>query len=141
MRPSQAACYSPAEYEAEQGLRIQSKLMVIALNCQHMPYKSGNLYMSYRQMSMQNKALFDQYDQTLRSFYNRNGGGAEHKLNNLRTEMANNVSVMAAQTRPDIFCYKNKSFVTQALNMSSDQFRQWAARGMSGAPSSYPQCR
>ena len=35
--PAMAAnCYSAAEAEAEQGIRVHSELMVIGLNCQHM---------------------------------------------------------------------------------------------------------
>ena len=31
------ACYSKAEYEAEQGIKIHSELMVIGLTCQNTP--------------------------------------------------------------------------------------------------------
>ena len=44
-------CYTQEEAEAEQGIRIHSELMVIALNCQHMTPKGWkNFYQQYQEL-------------------------------------------------------------------------------------------
>lgn len=135
-------CYSSQEFEAEQGLRIQSELMVIALNCQHMAYRKGNLYIRYREVARQQHDLFSGYENTLLEYYRRNGSAnPESALNDLRTDLANKVAVKSAQMRPDIFCYQHRDRIESALDMNTEQFRQWARTPAPGDPTSQPLCR
>jgi len=140
--PAMANCYNSAEYEAEQGLRIQSELMVIALNCQHMAYRKGNLYIRYREISRQKEDLLKGYENTLMEYFRRKGSGnPESSLNDLRTNLANAVAIKSAQMRPDIFCYQNRDRIEAALEMNTEQFRQWAKTPSVGDPTSQPLCR
>ena len=136
-----ANCYSSAEYEAEQGLRIQSELMVIALNCQHMAYRKGNLYLRYREVSRQNNDLIKSYEGTLMKHYKREGKNPEKNLNNLRTNLANKVAIKSASMRPDIFCYNHRDYIETAMNMDREAFRRWAKQPEPSNPTSKPLCR
>lgn len=136
-----ANCYSSKEYEAEQGLRIKSELMVIALNCQHMAYRKGNLYMRFREVSRQNADLFQSYERTLMDYYRRHGQNPEKAINSLRTDMANKVSLKSASMRPDIFCYNHRNYIEAALDMDRESFRRWARSPEPANPTSKPLCR
>lgn len=136
-----AACYSSEEFEAEQGLRIHSELMVIALNCQHMAYRKGNLYMRYREVTRQNEGLFKNYENILAKYYNRQGLNGNKKVTALRTSLANDIAVKSAKMRPDVFCYNHRNYIDQALEMDQEQFRQWAKQPSTTTPTSAPLCR
>jgi cell division protein FtsB len=135
------ACYSSAEYEAEQGLKIKNELMVIALNCQHMAYRKGNLYLRYREISRQNEDLFKMYEQTLMNYYRNNGQNADREIKSLNTNLANKVAVKSANMRPDIFCYNHRDYIEQALEMDREAFRRWAKQPNPSEPTSRPLCR
>lgn len=136
-------CYTPAEAEAEQGIRIHSELMVIGLNCQHMtPRGWKNFYQQYREITNRHSDLISNYENTLINFYAKEGQtNPEGRLHDLRTQMANKVSTDAAQMRPDIFCATYAPRIPQAANMSHDQIRQWAATITNSHPVSEPLCQ
>lgn len=139
--PVQAACYSAAQAEAEQGIRIHSELMVIGLNCQHMtPRGWKNFYLQYREITNNHKSLFSQYEETLIDYYSSNGLGGEKAFHNLRTGFANKVSTDAAQMRPDIFCATFAPRIPKVAQMSRAELRQWAATTAQTQPLSQTVC-
>ena len=135
-------CYSPAEAEAEQGIRIQSELMVIGLNCQHMtPRGWKNFYTQYRELSNRYADLFAGYEETLIHFYEKQGdGNPEGRIHDMRTQFANKVSKEAAQMRPDIFCATFAGRIPEAAKMSRADFKRWASTPYGNYPVSYPSC-
>ena len=138
---AQAACYTPAELEAEQGLRIHSELMVISLNCQHVSHGNGNLYIQYKDFTRRHHDLIAGYEQTMKDFYRRTGvANPESQINDLRTTLANKISTDAARMKPNVFCKAYGSRIVQALGMSHDTLRQWAATYFPSHPVSYPIC-
>lgn len=138
---AQAACYSSSEFEAEQGLRIHSELMVIALNCQHVKASNGNLYYQYKNFTRQHQGLIGGYENTLKSFYGRNGNSnPEKEINDLRTKLANKISNDAARMKPNVFCKTYGSRITQALQMPQEKLRRWASTPFQGFPTAYPIC-
>jgi hypothetical protein len=140
--PSQAACYSKDQAEADQGIRIHSELMVIGLNCQHMGMRQGeNLYMTYRNFTNQYNELFAGYEETLLQFYKQRGDAKPlDSLNTLRTLYANKISKDAAGMRPDIFCSNYAPRISKAAVMSRDELKSWAATIFPTHPVSYPLC-
>lgn len=145
--PAQAQnmCYSMAEAEAEQGIRIHSELMVIGLNCQHMwPQKNGqNLFQQYRLFTSDHANLFSGYDSTLLRFFAKNGSTteqAESQLNEIRTGVANRISNDAAKMRPDLFCKHFAPRIEKASVMSKAKIRKWAQTFFDSHPVSYPLC-
>ena len=137
-----AACYSPLEAEAEQGIRIHSELMVIGLNCQHMPLVKGkNLYAQYRQFTADHADIFEKYESILMTRFEKDGvEQPEAKLNTLRTKFANKVSNDVASMRPDIFCSRYAPRITRAAEMNSNDLRQWAGTIYASHPVSKPVC-
>lgn len=141
-QPVFASCYTQAEAEAEQGLRIHSELMVIALNCQHMTNGggSGNLYSQYRRFTSSHADLFAGYERTLISHFASEGSNAEGKLHDMRTRFANDISMQSARQRPDIFCQRYAGRVPRAASFSRAQLQDWAATPYPGHALSRPLC-
>lgn len=137
-----AGCYSNAEAEAEQGIRIHSELMVIGLSCQHMtPRGWKNFYMQYKEFTNRNSGLFSNYEETLIGYFQRDGRkNPELALHDLRTALANKVSTDAAKMRPDIFCATYAPRIPQAAQMTTVQLRQWASTPYRSHPVSRPIC-
>lgn len=135
-------CYTPAQAEAEQAIRIHSELMVIGLNCQNMRTRGQNLYAQYRDFTFRHANLFAQYEEELMRFYRQEGvRNPEAKLNTLRTALANKVSFDAAKMSPDQFCNRYATRIPQAAHMSSSDVRRWASTNYQTHPVSMPLCR
>lgn len=136
-----AQCYTQAEVEAEQGLRIHSELMVISLNCQHINHANGNLYFQYKDFTRQHQGLIAQYEQTMKTYFQRAGyANPESSINDLRTKLANKISTDAAQMKPNIFCGHYGARIQQALQMDQAKLRRWAATVFPSHPVSRPIC-
>lgn len=137
------SCYTMAEAEAEQGIRIHSELMVIGLNCQHLARGDGgkNLYQQYSEFTAQNVNLFAGYESRLMDYFHRAGyADPEAKLNELRTVLANTISLDAAKMRPDLFCYKYAPRISTAAKMNQTAIQRWAATFYPSHPVSRPIC-
>ncbi|MEM9469562.1 MAG: hypothetical protein AAF988_05310 [Pseudomonadota bacterium] len=136
------SCYSQAEAEAEQGIRIHSELMVIGLNCQHMtPRGWQNFYSQYRSITKKHEDLFSNYEKTLINYYRQNGvSNPERKMHDLRTAFANKVSTDAAQMRPDVFCATYAPRIPRAAKMTKADFQQWASTFHPSHPLERPVC-
>lgn len=137
----QAQCYSQSEVEAEQGLRIHSELMVIALNCQHVSHQNGNLYIQYKDFTRQHQDLISGYETTMKNYYARSGSrNAERAINDLRTQLANKISTDAAKMKPNVFCKYYGTRIGQALGMDRAKLRRWASTVFPSHPVSKPIC-
>jgi hypothetical protein len=137
-----AKCYTQAEAEAEQGIRIHSELMVIGLNCNHMGKRHGQpLYTMYQQFTAKHGKLFATYEELLLANFKKNGEPKpEAKLHTLRTNFANKISNDAAGMRPDIFCSRYAPRILKAADMSEADVRKWAATIYPSHPVSQPVC-
>jgi hypothetical protein len=122
---AQAQCYNAEQLEAEQGLRIHSELMVIALNCQHLA-GSESLYTEYEQFTQKNLGLIKGYEDTMRGFFASEGKSGEKSLNDFRTALANRIANEAVRLQPNVFCRAYGSRITQANAMSQAKLRKWA---------------
>ncbi len=134
-------CYNAKEFEAEQGLRIHSELMVIGLTCMRMPQGGPQLYMKYQSFTQKNKSLIGQYENELISYYRRTGAAKpEIKLHTLRTTLANQISQHAISMSTVSFCKQFTPRMDQALAMDNSKIRRWAQRPWQGSPTSAPIC-
>lgn len=138
-----ATCYGPQEAEAEQGIRIHSELMVIALNCQHMtPRGWKNFYQQYKEITVRQGPTLAAYENVLIDYYGRAGrSNPERSLHDLRTIFANKVSSDAAQMRPDIFCSRFAPRLPKVEKMTTAEFKGWASNYQSGPRTTEPLCR
>lgn len=136
------SCYSMAQAEAEQGIRIHSELMVIGLNCQGMRFKDGtNLYAKYRAFTNANLSLFSGYETRLMDYFKARGdANPEASLNTLRTRFANEISNDAAKMNPDVFCNRYAHRIFKASAMNQNALRKWASTIYPSHPVSNPVC-
>ncbi|PJB71772.1 MAG: hypothetical protein CO093_04490 [Alphaproteobacteria bacterium CG_4_9_14_3_um_filter_47_13] len=137
-----STCYTRAEAEAEQGLRIHSELMVIGLNCIKMNLNDGtNLYRRYNEFTKENIDIFSGYEGRMLEYFKRRGDkNPEASLNTLRTLMANNISNSAARMRPDQFCNRYAGRIFKASSMDHDTLKKWASTIYPSHPVSNPIC-
>ncbi len=138
-----STCYTQAEAEAEQGLRIHSELMVIGLNCQNMRFRDGtNLYLEYRDFTQANVDIFAGYENRLMDYFRRRGDNdPEASLNTMRTFMANKISNSAARMKPDQFCNRYAGRIFKASSMDRSSLKQWASTIYPSHPVSQPICQ
>lgn len=135
-----APCYTPAEVEAEQGLRIHSELMVIALTCVRSPVGGAALYAKYQYFTERNKPMISEYESTMLRYFKKQGKGAEEKLHNLRTKLANQISQHAISMSVDQFCERFSPRIGQALAMDEAKLRRWAQHEWPGSPTTVAAC-
>lgn len=135
-----APCYTSVEVEAEQGLRIHSELMVIALTCVKSPAGGAELYAKYQYFTDRNKPLISAYESDMLRYYKKQGKGAEEKLHNLRTKLANQVSEHAITMSVDQFCQRFAPRIDQALSMDEGKLRLWAQHEWPGSPTTVSEC-
>jgi hypothetical protein len=137
---SAEACYSAREFEAEQGLRIHSELMVIGLTCAKMPEGQG-LYRKYQEFTANNSALIAGYEADLISYYSQSGvAEPEQKIHALRTHLANEISRRAVSMSMLSFCQQFSPRIDQALAMDQQKLRHWAQHVWPNQPPSEPVC-
>jgi len=138
---AQANCYNAAQLEAEQGLRIHSELMVIALNCQHLQVNGASLYKQYEGFTQKNLGLIAGYEQTMRGVFQGEGHAKpEVELNTFRTALANRIANEAVRLQPNVFCKAYGSRIVQANAMDREQFRRWAQTVFPAYPLTRPIC-
>lgn len=137
---AQAACYTAAEFEAEQGLRIHSELMVIGLTCLKMPGGSG-LYAKYQHFTEVHQGLIGRYEGELINYFRKQGSAQPEKdFHSLRTGLANRISKLAIGNMVG-FCKAFSPRLDAALKMDDAKIRRWATQVWADAPTSRPVCR
>ena len=140
IKANAASCYSAAEFEAEQGLRIHSELMVIGLTCLKMPGGHA-LYGKYQSFTSRHQRLITGYEDTLISYFQRNGApNAEGQFHTLRTGLANQISKHAIGNVVG-FCQAFAPRLDQALAMDQTKLKRWAQQVWPQSPTSRPVCR
>jgi len=135
-------CYTQAEAEAEQAIRIHSELMVIGLNCQHLtPAGQKNLYQSYREFTSRHEMLFAQYEATMMGYFLRTKQtNPEARLNTMRTQFANKIALDSAKMRPDLFCGHYMPRIQRVSTMAKSDIQKWAATFFPGHPPLHQIC-
>lgn len=103
------ACYSPAELEAEQLLRLHSELMVITVTCR---VGSGgeSLTTAYTGFTNRNISALHQAERAMVNYYDEHGGQGQDRLDKLRTKLANEYGQKIADMSAQPFCdaYRDK---------------------------------
>ena len=119
-------CYKLEQFEAEQGLRIHSELLVISLTCRKTP-GNGTLYQKYQRFTDKNKLLLANYENILIRYFKEHGSASPAKdLHTLRTNLANNISQHAINMSVTSFCNYFSKRVDRALNMDRETLKRWA---------------
>ena len=136
-----SSCYSPTQFEAEQGLRIHSELRVIGLTCLKMPGKQ-DLYTKYQTFTSKHQSLITKYENDLISYYRAQGSkNPEKEFHTLRTGLANGISKHAINMSTASFCQHFGGRIDKALQMDQQKLRRWAQHVWPESPTSRPVCQ
>lgn len=136
-----ASCYTPAQFEAEQGLRIHSELMVIALTCMKSPGGGEAMYKKYQAFTNKNLALIASYESDMVSYFRTQGTkNTEETINNFKTGLANKISQHAISMSTASFCQHFSKRIDEALAMDGPKLRRWAQQVWPQSPTTRPVC-
>jgi hypothetical protein len=132
------ACYSPAELEAEQLLRLHSELMVITVTCRT-GSQGEDLVSAYTTFTKFNIKKLHDAEQTMIRYYEAHGAGngIEH-LDKLRTKLGNEYGQKSANMSAPLFCkeYRDKVLVYCHIlpNQLSDEVQRMCTAERSYVP-------
>lgn len=112
-----SSCYSQAEVEAEQLLRLHSELMVITVTCKY-GSQAQSLVGSYTDFTKKNIAVLREAEHTMMAYYEKHGGAGTEKLDTLRTRLGNEFGQRIAEMSAPKFCeeYRDKVVLLSAYN-------------------------
>lgn len=113
-------CYTPEEFEAEQGLRLHTDLEVIMLTCKYDGYRRP-LKDSYAVFLKKYSAQIRKWENTIARVYAATGGSRNEVIDNFRTALANQKSHESSTLTPRQFCIKYANWVPAVAAWSPDQ--------------------
>ncbi|CAK0746669.1 exported hypothetical protein [Azospirillaceae bacterium] len=116
-------CYTQAEYEAEQGLRLDTELMVAGLQCND-AYADRKTFQKYGDFNKRHSTLVRTWEQAMIGFFQRTGGNATKRFDTYRTELANAASRRGATMTASIYCHTTIDDVTGIDAASADDVRK-----------------
>lgn len=135
-----AACYTPAQYKAEQALRFHTDLMVVGLYCKRV--MKQNTYATYQAFTSRNQNVIRSEENQLISYFKQTKTPApERALHKLRTDLANKTSLQASKSIV-AFCRQYMVPYAKAKTMVPADFQRWIQQVnlKSGATTTRPVC-
>ncbi len=113
------SCLRPAEIEAEQAIRFQTELMVISDTCRDA---------TYLRFSRRNAKALAAYQKRMIEHYRRSGvAQPKARLDRHMTQLANEASLRAGATQPDVLCRDKADFLATADSLDGKKFRRYVA--------------
>ncbi len=113
-------CYTPDEFEAEQGLRLHTDLEVIMLTCKYDGYRRP-LKDSYAVFLKKYSKQIHKWENTIARAYASSGGSRGEVIDNFRTSLANQKSHESSAMNPRQFCIAYANWVPAVAAWSPDQ--------------------
>ena len=113
-------CYTPEEFEAEQGLHLHTDLEVIMLTCKYDGYRRP-LKDSYAVFLKKYGTQIRKWENTIARVYAASGGSRNEVIDNFRTSLANQKSGESSSMTPRQFCIKYANWVPAVAAWSPDQ--------------------
>ncbi len=114
-------CYSPAELNAEQTLRLHSELMVITVTCKQ-GSRAQDLVSAYTGFTRNNIEMLRQAEQTMIHYYqNIEGSDGIASLDTLRTRLGNEYGQQIADVSAPIFCQRLRDLVLNDYKLNPTQ--------------------
>lgn len=111
-------CYRPTEIEAEQAIRYQAELMVLADSC-----GTEQTYVSW---TTRLRRVLVGYQKELIAHFRRVGTGhAEAAFDSYLTKLANEASLRTGQTPIAAACQQAADFLAKADRFGEEDFRQY----------------
>jgi hypothetical protein len=120
------ACYTQAQYRAEQAVRYQTQLMVAGMLCQSANPRS---YSNYQAFTQRNTGTINRAENVLMAFFKEHRTPqAELSLHTLRTNMANDISIKAMQLSLPVYCKQALPRLTEASALQPRQFETYLTK-------------
>ncbi len=141
VRPATAAaCYTDAQLEAEQAIRVHSELMVIALKCyRHFP--ESKPYEQYASFTERNRSLISRWETTLVQFFrNEHRARPTRAFDSLRTRIANDFAAEANVMTADRYCSQKLEHLKQVTLLDEQGFALMVGKLRETVLSSVPHC-
>ena len=127
---SAAECYSPADVEAEQGLLLQTNLMVISSACR------DTVYGEFR---ARNKDAIVRYQNAMIEHFRRSGArNPKSAFDSWQTSLANDFAQKQALTPTAQFCQQSTELLKLAGTLDQKGFHDYAVAHM--ADGAHPKC-
>jgi hypothetical protein len=119
------ACYSQAEYDAEQAVRLHTELMVIGLTCNSIE-ADRKLFVKYQEFTTKHRASLMNWEKVLIGhFRETDKSNPTRKFDDFRTIVANEIAQRSALMTPPVFCQSHSDLVDQALRLSDSDLRRY----------------
>jgi hypothetical protein len=134
------ACYSAAEYDAEQAVRLHTELMVIGLTCNAIE-ADRKLFAKYQQFTTKNRTSLLNWEKILIGHFGQTGkSNPTRQFDDFRTVAANEVAQRSALLTPPVFCQTHSDIVDQALSLSDSDLKRYLSEGKSDEIGIAPPC-
>jgi hypothetical protein len=134
------ACYSAAEYDAEQAVRLHTELMVIGLTCNAIE-ADRKLFAKYQQFTTKNRTSLLNWEKILIGHFGQTGkSNPTRQFDDFRTVVANEVAQRSALLTPPVFCQTHSDIVDKALSLSDAELKRYVSEGKSGEIGIAPPC-
>lgn len=118
-------CYTPDEFEAEQGIRLHTELMVVGLTCQEMSVQGQpSLFAQYKMFTLKHQKQIKVWESNLISYYKRTvKGNPNRAFDTFRTRLANETSQRAIALTNPVFCADHVPVVAKAMATDIEALR------------------
>jgi hypothetical protein len=137
-----ASCYNPAQFRAEQVVRLQTQLMMTSLLCPHVVLGVPSAYSAYLQFNQRHKNFMLLQENALLGFYKSQGLPLpERQLHTFKTNLANKLATFAANRPAGTFCKNYGVRLQQAVRLTPVALQTWGNQIALNRPSSYPLCQ
>jgi hypothetical protein len=137
---AKSACYSAAEYDAEQAVRLHTELMVIGLTCNSIE-ADRKLFAKYQQFTSKNRTSLMNWEKVLIGHFSQTGkSNPTRQFDDFRTVVANEIAQRSALLTPPVFCQTHSDIVDQALSLSDSDLKRYLSEGKSGEIGIAPPC-
>jgi hypothetical protein len=134
------ACYTPAQLQAEQLLRLHSELMVITVTCRT-GSNGEDLGAAYGNFTKRHITVLHDAEQTMTGYYKTNvKGNALDHLDRLRTVLANEFGQKAADMSSANFCAAYRDKVVKYDNISGADVQNEVQRMVISDRAFVPSC-
>jgi hypothetical protein len=137
---AKSACYSAAEYDAEQAVRLHTELMVIGLTCNAIE-ADRKLFAKYQQFTTKHRTSLMNWEKVLIGhFRETDKGNPTRKFDDFRTVVANEIAQRSALLTPPVFCQSYSDIVDRALSLSDSDLKRYLSESKSGEIAIAPPC-
>ncbi|EWY42316.1 hypothetical protein N825_18690 [Skermanella stibiiresistens SB22] len=137
---AKSVCYSPAEYDAEQAMRLHTELMVIGLTCNSVQ-QERKLFAKYQEFTTKHRVKLMGWEKTLIGHFRQTDkANPTRKFDDFRTVLANEIAQRAALLTPPVFCQSHSDRVDQAIGMSDGELTKYLSNDVAGQIGEAPPC-